>query len=282
MGEFSGAIEITSKEAKSIYATDQGRTLGTRAVTGDGRTFRWMLNGATALGMGIPVISAAIEVLEKDTEYTAVINDTEDISTTWRSITVDSEAATGEIAANDYADGYIRVANSTAANAKGQLVSIKSNDASATSSTDALGSTMTVTFADDDALTAALDTGALLSLHHNPYWKVVVCAGGADSALAGGVMGVPIRPVTAAYYFWGQTWGACAVVQDATITTGASVIVSTSTSEAVGAASTYTTSTELAVDISWGAAEGRQPIGWKMGSPGTDAYYELIFLTIAP
>ena len=277
MSSFPPFVELKGSDVKTIHTTKQ-HPLGTRGITQDGRVFRYALNGAAALGMGIPVASAAIEVLEKDTEYTAPINDTEDISTTWREFTVETESCTGEITADDYADGYIRVANSTASNAKGQLVRIKSNDASATSSTDALGSTMTITFADDDKLTASLDTGAVTALHHSPYWKVVVMSGGGTAER---VVGVPVRPVTAAYYFWAQTWGPCAVVQDGTVLSGVNVRPSTSTSEAV-AMSTPTASTEItATDASFLALR-RPPIGWAMGSPGTDAYFGLMFLTIAP
>ena len=287
---FSVGVVIDPSEAKSQYSTSQGRPLGTRAETPDGRVFRWALNGGTALGMGIPVQAAAIYELDKDTAYTAPINDTEDISTTWRSFTVESETATGEIAANEYADGFVRVAYSTASNAMGQMVVIKSNDASATSSTDALGSTMTITIADNDALTASLDTGAVVTLHHNPYWKTVVCAGGAAEANL--IVGVPIRPVSASYYYWAQTWGPCVVIQDGVLVAGQRVQISTDTDEAVSVLNfrTSTNSTFLAGDTDADAGIGfihavaavKQTIGYAMGSPGQDQKAGLIFLTLSP
>lgn len=282
MAGFDIELTLKASDVKSVHSTEQ-QPLGTRGRTSDGRIFRYALNGATALVQGVPVQTAAIEVPDKDTEFTSIINDTEEITSTFRQMKIETELATKTIAANEYAEGYIRVANSTVySGIKGTMVRIKSHDASATSSTDANGSTMTVVFADDDLFPSNLDTGAVVTLHHNPFWQVVVCVGGADSSLVGGIVGVPIVAVAANKYFWAQTWGTCAVLADGVISPGAAVQISTSTSDAVSICSTYTTSTDVVLDMSYGAGAGRQRIGFALGSPGTDAFYHLIFLTISP
>ncbi len=279
MSEFGNLVDLKSSDVKTTSSTKHF-PLGTRGMTADGRAYRYAYNGGTALTMGVPVMTAALYALDKDTEYTAPINDTEEISTTWRSFTVETETSTGEIAANEYADGFVRVATSTAATAKGQLVRIKSNDASATSSTDALGSTMTITFADDDKLTVALTTGAITTLHHSPYWGTVAAIG-AGAAMAGAPVGVPNVAVAINYYYWAQTWGPCAVRQDGVAITGFSAIVSTgATSTGVQTVAKNANATGSTSALWTNTA--RPTIGWWMGSPGTDDYFGLIFLTINP
>ena len=290
---FDTGVELKASLVKTQFSTDQGIPLGTRGFTNDGRVFRWTLNAATALTLGVPVQSAALEVLDKDTEYTAGVNDTEDISTTWRQIKLDTEAATKSIAADEYADGWLRIANSTVyAAGEGQLIRIKSHDASATSSTDAAGSTMTVVFADDDVVLSGIDTGAIITVHHSPYWQVIACAGGASPT--GYVVGVPVRPVSASYYFWAQTWGPCAVLQDgATARTAEELVVSTSTADSLSPVGVRTstnstfigggdTDADAGIGLINAVAAVRQKIGFTMGSPGTDAYFEMVFLTISP
>ncbi len=274
---FVSFVELDPTDVKTQTST-KIHPLGTRGITSDGRVYRYAYAGA-ALVAGVPVQTIASTLLDNDTAYTAPINDTEEISTTWRSFTVETETATGEIAANEYADGWVRVATSTASAAAGQLIRIKSHDASATSSTDALGSTMTIVFADDDKLAVTLTTGAVTILHHNPYYGVLSVAGGATPA--GGCVGVPNIAFTSAYYGWVQTWGPCAVLQDGVLIQGQNVIVSTSTSDAV-AVNVISTSTDAYPDVIPASSSTRQTVGWSMVTGGTDAYFGLIFLTISP
>jgi len=287
---FNTHVELSPRDVKTQHTTKR-HPLGTRGMTADGRVFRYAYAGGTNLVMGVPVTTAALVLLDQDTAYATSINDTEDISTTWRSFTVETETATGEIAKNEYADGYVRIAYSTGSGTQGQMISIKSNDVSATSSTDAAGSTMTVTFGDGDELTAALDTGAVAVLHHNPYWGVVACAGGGTQT--GVVVGVPVRPLTANYYGWIQTWGPCVVCQEGTAATGQLATVSTATDEALALVEyrTSTNSTQIltadtdadaGIGYINGVAITKQHIGYAMGSPGTTLYFELYFLTISP
>ncbi len=286
---FVSFVELDPTDVKTQTST-KIHPLGTRGMTSDGRVYRYAYAGA-ALVAGVPVQTIAATLLDKDESYTAPINDTEEISTTWRSFTVETETATGAITADEYADGYVRVATSTGSGVGGQLIRIKSHDASATSSTDALGSTMTIVFADDDALAVTLTTGAVTALHHNPYYGVLSVAGGATPA--GGCVGVPNIAFTSTYYGWVQTWGPCAVLQDgAVLRAGERVVVSTSTSDAIShiGVRTSSNSTFLALDTDADAGIGminavaavRQSIGWSMVTGGTDAYFGLIFLTISP
>jgi hypothetical protein len=290
MGNFSTVVELTPKMVKTTTSGIKHK-LGTRGVTADGRVYRYSYSGA-ALTVGVPVQTKALYLLDQDTAYTAPINDTETISTTWRSFTVETETATGEITANEYKDGYVRVASSTVSGTAGQLIRIKSNTASATSSTDSLGSTMTVTFADDDEPAVSIDTGAVTTLHHNPYYGVIANAGGA-APLPGITVGVPNVAVSSGYYFWAQTWGACAVLQDLTLVTGGLAVQSTSTSDGISLVgvrtstnSTFLSAGDTDADAGIGfinaVAATRPTIGWVMSSPGTDDKYALIFLTISP
>ena len=274
---FTPFVTLKNSDVKSIYSTARW-ALGTRGQTADGRVFRFALNGGTALAIGKPVTGPALYVLDKDTEYNTPVNDTEDIGTTWKSFTVETESATGEIAANEYAQGFARVAVSTASNAAGQIFVIKSNDASATSSTDSLGSTMTITISDDDQIAAALDTGAIITLHHNPYYGVVVSAGGA-SGTARAIVGIPACTVTASYYFWVQTWGPCTALQDGVVIEGYKGVVSSGSDAGLQTVSKGNATNST--DAQWVTA-ARPGIGYWLGSPGTDNGYGLFFLTVAP
>jgi hypothetical protein len=284
---FATYVELKPKDVKTTYSTKQ-YPLGTRGMTTDGRVYRFAYAGGTIYA-GRPLQPAAATLLDTSSGYTAPINDTEEVGTTWRSFTVETETATGEISANEFSDGFVRVASSTGSYVDAQVLRIKSNDASATSATDALGTTMTITIADDDAIDVALTTGAVTTLHHNHWYGLthgygaVACVGVANCTVASGT------------YFWAQTWGACAVKVDGTATiAGADVVMSTdstSTGVSVVGIRTSTNSTFLSagdtdcdagIGFIHAVAAQRQKIGWAIIGGGTDNDAGFIFLTITP
>src|SRR3990167_3979118 len=90
---------------KISYAANQnGRILGTKGITPDGRVFRWALNGATALVAGKLVQTGVVISASIHANGLTVVNTTATGVTT---ITV--LMATTPVAANYYADGDLIV-----------------------------------------------------------------------------------------------------------------------------------------------------------------------------
>jgi hypothetical protein len=207
--------------------------------------------------------------------------DTQDITSTWRTIrlsaTASTEAAGTVVGKDEYADGYLVVENSTMSGVAGQIVKIKSNTlASDTSSTGTYYYT-DVTFNDDDSLLGGLDTDGTIQLIHNEYYKVVPYS--VATTLVGKILGVAPVAVSSGSYFWLQTWGQCvARVQDVSVL-GEMLVPNELTTGATGTFAPLdgaTGTTSSVVSLMKGM------LGYQLGASSGSGDYGLIFLTISP
>ena len=170
-----------------INATQQG-DVGAVMVFEDGRKYVYCLNGADTLTPGAVVQGTVLDADDDDivVASTAAVGDKTISITTARIYT-----------ANELKDGWIYVQEGTNL---GHGRKIKSHPAAASAATlvitlyDAL--TKVITFGDD-----------VIQVVPNPYKGVLL-----QNAPDGAVIGVAPLDVTAAYYFWLQTKGACPVI----------------------------------------------------------------------
>lgn len=279
---FAPFVELKSSDVKSTYATKQ-YPLGTMGRTGDGRMYAFSLAGE-ALSTAIPLTPLARGGLATTafTNINTTIQTTSDMTSTWRTISLSTTWSTWGAIANEYADGYLVVEKSTHASAAGQMVKIKANTAGSTSTTDSPLHTV-ITFEDDDKLSAGLNEGATVQAVHSLYFDVIEHDGGSTTLP---IIGVPNVDVANDYYFWAQTWGACPVLEDATLVYGESAVGSTQSDQGVQPlallSSTGSSDTALASTIPLISGIERRSIGWVLGPASGDNDYTLLFLTIRP
>lgn len=185
-----------------------GLNLGAKAYTGDGREYRFVLAGATALVPGtLQQNSAEVTGLENLAVTAAPIGATSLTVTTSSTATL-----------NQLAQGYVIVTTSAGA---GYQYKIKAN--SAVSS--AVGLVVTL----EDPLLIALTTGSRVDLIPNPYTGVIIN----PSTASGAPIGVAVFPVTAAQYGWIQVAGVANILSDAGTAVGLAVVASNATPGAV-------------------------------------------------
>lgn len=173
----------------AISATQKER-LGTVRELDDGRTFVYCLNGAVDLVAGVTCASVITSGMNEQTVTVAHAIGTELVTIT------DSGSAT---AADAYKDGKLVV---TAGTGIGQCYDILGNTAATA------GTTFTVRLA--TGLITAWSSDTDVTLYKNKYNGVVV------NPVDGQQLPVCVtqRPVTAAYYFWGQVLGDGAMLID--------------------------------------------------------------------
>ena len=173
-------------------------TFGTTMALPDGRIFRYVENGGTAIGEGLLVASEAPAGNHDDD---LVVATTGAASGTTIGVTLGGTAA----AKNLYQEGYIRP--NLAATTPHEMYKIKSHPAIGS------GGTGTITIDESDgfqtAITAGTDTVGLLK---SPYKDIVV----APAAVAGRFVGVTCAAIEADYFGWIQVAGLANVKMDGT------------------------------------------------------------------
>lgn len=183
--------------------------LGGTATTGDGRFYRFVLAGATALVPGTLLQSPAEVTANQNLAVAAAaIGDTTVTTTTTLTATL-----------NQYAGGYMAV---TVTPGQGYIYKIKANPAVTTA---ALAITL------EDPIQVALTTASRIDLYPSPYTSVIINPSTATSA----PQGVAIYPVTAAQYGWIQVSGQTNVLADGAVVVGTTVVASNATAGAVEA-----------------------------------------------
>lgn len=185
--------------------------VGGRGVSGDGRSFRYILAGGTTLVPGtLQQAPAEITAHQNLTPAAAAIGAT----------TVTATLGATAAALNFYAGGLLVV---TVTPGQGYAYRIKSNPAAA------LSTSLTVTL--DDAILIALTTSSRFDLVSNPYSNVIINPSTATSA----PIGLAVSPITNAQYGWLQVQGFGAVLADGTVTVGTDLVASNATAGAVEA-----------------------------------------------
>lgn len=180
----SAAISIAPQELFTS-STTQGTDLGAFASTGDGRYFRYALNGSVLMVVGKVYQGPAEDATNQSpagglSVAAAAIGATSVTTTT-----------TVTLAANLLAGGYMSVAISSGL---GQNLKIKGNTAATAAA---------VTFTLEDPLQVALTTSSKIVVHKSPYDSIVV----APATLTAAPVGVSVYAIPAASYGWIQTHG---------------------------------------------------------------------------
>lgn len=180
-------------------STIQQHNLGEKAFSSDGRTFRYVKAGASALVPGDVIQSPAIVANHVNLTPTAVVA-AGDTSVT---VTLGATAAT----ANQYAGGYLVVEKGTTG--AGQTLKIKSHPAASSAAT------LLVTL--EDPFVTATSGTVTMSLVANNYNGVIQTP---VTTLTGTPVGVAVYPIAAGSFGWICSRGITGVKADGAITVG--------------------------------------------------------------
>lgn len=211
MSVIKANLLVAPQELFTSSAT-QGIDLGAFATSGDGRAFRYVLAGATALVPGKLQQSAA----EDTTNWENLTPAAAAIGATTITITTSTTNAV-----NVFANGYMVV---TVTPGQGYMYQVKSNAASAAGN-------LTVVLA--DPIQVALTTSSRIDFIPSPYMNAIVN----PTTATGTVIGAAIYPIAAAQYGWVQTHGPASVLAQGTVVVGSQVAASSTTAGAVVATS---------------------------------------------
>lgn len=230
---FSGPLQIEMQDVR-VQSTSKQHTLGTLAVTRDGRQFRYGQAGAVALVAGkmhqIPAVVA---------NHQALVTTAAAVGATKITVTLGGSAAT----ADQYMDGYA-VIRDTSTTGAGQAFPIVGNQAQ----------TVTTGTADvyiSESIAEALTTASVTNLELSPYGGILVSTT-ADTTET--CVGVPQVDIAAASYGWFQVRGVAAVLANGTITKGTGVIKSATTAGAVDIEATGTITQRVGIQLQTGTS----------------------------
>lgn len=183
--------------------------VGQLATDGNGRYFRYVLNGATAVVPGKLYQASAEDTTNlQNLTITNVAVGATSITTT----------STTTIAANATAGGFITVTDGTTG--KGLTYRLKGNT---------VASSAAVTFYLEDPIITATTGTAKVDVIKSPYSGIVVNPATATSA----PIGVGVYPIAANEYGWVQVKGAASVLADGAITVGTNLVASNAVAGAV-------------------------------------------------
>ena len=229
---------------------DKKFPLGAIAESRDGRKWRYQrCSSGTALTIGL-VNQTGVEVANHVDEPQTVSGGAVVAAVGDKSITLLVQTAP---TANLWNDGYMWVENGTG---EANYYVIKEHT---------LTTNPVVQIADTGGIRTATVDGTDISIHENPYARVVVF----PTDPTGVATGVNHTAVAVSQYFWGQVHGPCAVVGSTDdMVTGDCVCVG---GQAAGQTALYDDST---------ANEGNVLIGYAMRATTEDNETQLIFLTI--
>ena len=206
MARLGGDLQVSPQELMTDSSI-QMATLGARATTGDGREFRYVKAGGTALVPGkLQQTAAETTAWENLSVAAAAIGD--------KSITTTS---TVTVTANQLAGGYVAVSVTPG---QGYMYRIRSH---------AAATAAVVTLYLEDPIQVALTTASYVDLISSPYAEVIIN----PSSATGTPIGVAVYPITAEYYGWIQTKGPANVLADGAITVGTNLVASNGTAGAV-------------------------------------------------
>lgn len=203
-----------------LWTSTQDFPLGTKLVTRDGRAFRYVKVGASALVAG-NVIQAAAQITTHDqlTATAAAIGAT--------SVTVTLDA-TNAVVANQYAGGWAVVDTTPG---EGYSYPIASHPAAAASAA------VVLTLPSDAPLQVAWTTSTRVTLCPHEYAGVIQSP---VTTLTGAVVGIAVTPIAASNFGWVQIEGTAGVLIAGTPGVGLAVVVPATAAGAVvvdGAAS---------------------------------------------
>ena len=241
---------LTGVPAQGIYDISAVKNfpLGTR-YSKNGRTYRYAKAGSVALVAGNLLQSAlyggSVGTYQHDLTPSAAALGAKEVSVT---------TVTDTLTKDLFADGILAVTDGGAAAAMGSLYDILSHPA---------GAAGAIVFTLKDALAKAITTSSRITIIKNIYDGAIQAPVTTPTGLAIGV--APVA-VTAAYYFWLQTWGIANVLVKTALTMGTNVLRDVAAAGSAG------------VDNGILANETIGQTGWVTDT--TDS--GLVFLTINP
>lgn len=204
-------FDIVSGNSANVGTTsginNDGAVLGALATTGDGRYFRWVAAGATALVPG--------KLQQSPAEVTA--NEALSVTATAVGATSVTTTTTVTVTANQYTGGYMAV---TETPGQGYLYQIGSHPAVTSAA---------LTFNLVDPIIVALTTGSQVDLVANPYNGVIVTP---ITTRTGNTVGVAVAALPATYFGWVQVRGIANVLAAGAIVVGEEVCTATAVSGA--------------------------------------------------
>lgn len=201
---------VANVSTAGVPYTTQPVQVGVRAVTGDGREFRYIQAGASNLLQG--------KLMQGPANFAnfGLTLSTQSVGDVVTTVTLNGTAVT----ANQFAGGYLFI--QTATLGAGQTLQIASHPAQASTS-----GTVVLTLTDPYVVaTTGSPTGGFIL---NPYTAVIVN----PTSQTGQVVGVTFNPITALYYGWIQVHGLVDCLNDGNTTIGLGVAPSTNTAGAV-------------------------------------------------
>ena len=187
---------------EKITTSDQRQILGAEMAFPDGRKFRYVNNGGTAIGEGLVVAS---EAPAGNHDEDLVITTSPSVGDTAISITLGGTAAAKDL----YAEGYLFF--NLASTTPHEMYKIKGHALIASSGTGEI--TIDEPDGFQTAITAGTDTAGLIK---SPYKDIVV----APAAVAGRFVGVTAADLEADYYGWVQVAGLATAKIDGTPAVG--------------------------------------------------------------
>jgi len=217
-------------------SSTQQHKLGTKAETADGRVFRYVKAGATALVPGKLYDAPATAANHSNIAVASAAA----IGATTVTVTLGATAAT----ANQYSEGYLVVNDATGEGYTYQIKSHPAADASAS---------LVLTL--EDPIKVALTTSSEVTLVHNQYNGVVIHATTEVSIS----VGAAVQAVTATYYGWLQTRGVCSLLCNATTGIGLGVAASDTTNAGGGEISDGIL-TDIGYQVAAGVATEYNPV----------------------
>ena len=189
MSTYSGPASIFSGNPFDVDEANPSCQLGTLMVTPDGRKYRYVKVGITALVVGNLLQGPAEDTGDQDLAVAAATAGLNYFTTT----------STVTVTANQYAGGYAAV---TVTPDLGRLYRIKSHPA-------ATSAVVTITL--DEPIQTSFTTDTRIDLYANPYNGVIQN----PTAASGPVVGVAVKAITAGQYGWIQTGGIANILSEA-------------------------------------------------------------------
>jgi len=185
--------------------------LGALYVAKDGRKYRYVKAGASALVAGELVQTPAEDTGDQSLAIAAASVGDTTVTTT----------GTVTVTADQYAGGYL-ITTGEGGTGNGIAYKIKSHPA-------ATAAVVTITL--EEPIQVALSTSTQIDLVYDPYNGVIQN----PTTASGAVLGVAVNDITAAQYGWVQTSGVAAVLSQGGATVGQVQVASNGTAGAVEA-----------------------------------------------
>lgn len=198
--------------------TNQRWPFGTQLIQQDGRKFRFVLAGSSALVIGDCLTHAGN--VANHVDLTSAI-----VALNARILTGTSGATAGT--ADQYYQGYAQVSVTPGG---GDVYLLRDHDAWSSSGT------YSVNLAAGHAVRTALTATSRVDLLKNPYDGVIQY----PASIAGHCVGVAVEDIAASDFGWIQTHGECSILTAGTVVIGANVVADTATAGACGPATAAT------------------------------------------